>query len=133
MAKSSATPKELHEVCQRFESWRNSHVGRARIPEPLWKAAVESATEHGVWRTARALHLEYNKLRRLTDSAGTGEHAVAATKPRSPFVELVAPASTGTLDCVIELEGPRGKLRIEWKGTTPPDLAGLSRSLWEAA
>ena len=36
-------------------------------------------------------------------------------------------------ECVIELEGPRGKMRIEWKGTAAPDLAGLSRALWESA
>lgn len=36
-------------------------------------------------------------------------------------------------ECVMELEGPRGKMRISWKGTTPPDLSGLSRVLWELA
>jgi hypothetical protein len=36
-------------------------------------------------------------------------------------------------ECVIELEGPRGKMRIQWRGATPPDLAGLSRVLWESA
>ena len=53
------------------------------------------------------------------------------------FLELVAPQGTpagpGLTECVIELEGPRGKLRIQWKGTTAPDLAGLSRALWEPA
>ena len=34
---------------------------------------------------------------------------------------------------LIELEGPRGKLRIQWKGATAPDLAALSRVLWESA
>jgi hypothetical protein len=29
------------------------------------------------------------------------------------------------------VEGPRGRMRIEWKGSTAPDLAGLSRVLWE--
>ena len=33
---------------------------------------------------------------------------------------------------LIELEGRRGKMRIQWKGTTAPDLSGLSRALWES-
>jgi hypothetical protein len=45
------------------------------------------------------------------------------------FVELAPPTAA---DCVIELEGPRGKLRIQWKGATAADLAGLSRVLWES-
>ena len=49
------------------------------------------------------------------------------------FVELVASPAMGQTECLIELEGPRGKIRILWKGTTGPDLAGLSRALWELA
>ena len=45
----------------------------------------------------------------------------------------MAPPAMGGLECVIELEGPRGKLLIQWKGTTAPDLASLSRTLWEPA
>ena len=37
-------------------------------------------------------------------------------------MELVAPPTTAA-ECLIELEGPRGKLRIQWKGSTAPDLA----------
>ncbi|HUB33714.1 MAG TPA: hypothetical protein VMA31_11815 [Bryobacteraceae bacterium] len=45
----------------------------------------------------------------------------------------LAPPPTHATECLIELEGPRGKLRIQWKGATAPDLAGLSRVLWESA
>jgi hypothetical protein len=133
MARKSAIPKEMERVYREFERWRKSHVGRLPIPERLWAAAVETAQEHGVCRTAQVLRLEYNKLRRLSDAADRGKLAATPTRPGSPFVELVAPAPIGSLDCMMELEGPRGKLRIQWRGTTPPDLAGLSRSLWETA
>ena len=43
----------------------------------------------------------------------------------------MAPRSVDPPECVIELEGPRGKMRVHWKGATAPDLAGLSRALWE--
>jgi hypothetical protein len=50
---------------------------------------------------------------------------------------LIAPqgvtSGPGLTECVIEVEGPRGKMRIQWKGATAPDLAGLSRALWESA
>jgi len=45
----------------------------------------------------------------------------------------LAPLPTAAAECVIELEGPRGRLRIQWKGATAPDLVGLSRVLWESA
>jgi len=123
----------MRKVHGRFERWRKSHVGRQPIPEGLWRAATELANEHGVCRTAEVLHLEYGKLRRLAESAVVSRRGSAAKTPRTSFVELVAPATMGGLECVIELEGPRGKLRIQWKGTAAPDLASLSRSLWEPA
>jgi len=133
MARKPGIPKELQRICRRFDRWRKSREGRAPIPERLWRAAVESAKEHGVCRTAQVLHLDYNKLRRMAGSTVLARQATFPSDSRSAFMELVAPLATGSLDCVIELEGPRGKLRIQWKGTTAPDLAGLSRSLWEAA
>jgi len=133
MPRRPAVPKGMRKGYGRFERWRKSHVGRLPIPERLWRAAAELAHEHGVCRTAQVLRLEYGKLRRLADSAGPSRRGTASKTPRTSFVELVTPPEMAGLECLIELEGPRGKLRIQWKGTTAPDLAGLSRSLWESA
>ena len=57
----------------------------------------------------------------------------APAPPPAGFLELVAPQAVSPTECVIELEGPRGKMRIQWKGAAAPDLAGLSRALWESA
>ena len=133
ISRRSAVPVEMRKVHGRFERWRKSHVGRQPIPERLWRAATELANEHGVCRTAEVLHLEYGKLRRLAESAGPRRRASTAKAPRTSFVELMAPPALGGLECLIELEGPRGKLRIQWKGSTAPDLAGLSRTLWDSA
>jgi len=47
-------------------------------------------------------------------------------------VELIAPqAAAGAPECVIELEGERGRLRIELKGTATADLARFSQTLSE--
>jgi hypothetical protein len=121
-------PFGMEKVHRRFERWRSSHRGRLAIPETLWTAAAESAREHGVFRTAKVLRLEYAKLKQMTRSMGTGK--AAKTKPPA-FFELVPAETAGLSECVIELESERGKMRVQWKGITPPDLAGLSRTLWE--
>lgn len=125
-----AVPAGMRRVYRRFESWRGSHRGRLPIPEWLWASAVELARGHGVFRTAQVLHLEYGKLKRLVERAGG---VAPAPAPPPTFVELLAPPAAGLSECLVELEGPRGKMRIQWKGTTPPDLTGLSRTLWESA
>jgi hypothetical protein len=122
-------PMEMEKVYGRFERWRNSHQrGRRRIPEKLWKAAVETARTLGVFRTAKVLGLDYTKLKQMVGTVGTRERSLTKA---AAFFELVPTGAAGLSECVIEIEGPRGKIRIQWKGITAPDLAGLSRTLWE--
>jgi hypothetical protein len=123
---SSDIPRGLRRIYGRFQRWRKKHPqARLPIPKRLWLAAAEAARENGVGRTAQALGLEYGKLKRLAESG-----AVAA--PAAPtFVELIGSQGNSLSECLMELEGPQGKMRIQWKGTTSPDLAGLSRALWE--
>jgi hypothetical protein len=112
------------------------------IPECLWAAAVELAREHGVFHTAKALRLEYGKLKRLVESANrVAKGQVAKSRAAGPrrgrstapaFVELMTSPAAGLSECLIELEGRRGKMRIQWKGTTAPDLGGLGRAFWES-
>ena len=118
-------PAAMQGVAQQFEEWRSSHSGRRPIPEALWTRAADLARQYGVFRTAKVLRLDYSKLKRQKAPAKTSVSSSPAT-----FVEFLAP-QTSTCECIIELEGPRGKMRIEWKGGTPPDLCGLSRALWE--
>jgi hypothetical protein len=134
-------PHSMRKVYRRFERWRSAHTARLPIPKRLWAAAVELAREHGVSRTAQALRLEYGKLRRLMESASpvVKSRMVKApparcSRPIAPpaFVELMTSPAVGLSECVIELEGRRGKIRIQWKGPAAPDLGGLSRALWES-
>jgi hypothetical protein len=127
-------PDGMQKIYRRFERWRSSHQGRLPIPKALWASAAEVAREHGVFRTGKILRLEYAKLKRMTKSAAPVKRMAASP---AEFLELVAPqvapSGSGLTECVIELEGPRGKMRIQWKGAAAPDVAGLSRSLWEPA
>ena len=127
-------PEGMRGIHGRFARWRKSHIGWLPIPESLWSAAAEAAREHGVFRTAKVLSLEYGKLKRLTtESHRDRRRTVRLSTPPAAFMELLTPGTGSGAECVIELEGPRGKMRIQWKGSTTPDLAGLSRVLWESA
>jgi hypothetical protein len=141
---SSDIPPKMQKVLRRFEQWRSAHTGRLPIPKRLWTAAVELAGEHGVFHTAKALRLDYSKLKQLLESSGavkrpgaTRSAGVKSRRIRSEaapaFMELLtSPTAAAVSECQIELEGRRGKMRIHWKGTAAPDLGGLSRALWES-
>jgi len=126
-------PAGLKEARERFEQWRSSQTGRRPIPESLWVLASELARQHGVFRTAQVLRLDYTKLKRLMPQAASAENATSDAPSDAPpaFVELIASSATHPCECIIEVQGARGRMRIEWKGSTSPDLAGLSRVLWE--
>jgi hypothetical protein len=127
---ASEIPVGMRRVCRRFERWRKGHTARVPFPEALWAAAAEAAREHGVFRAAKALRLEYGKLKRMVEAGPAPTRPAVAP---ATFWELAPPQAGGLAECLIELEGPHGKMRIQWKGTTAPDLAGLSRALWETA
>lgn len=127
-AAESEVPMPMKKVYRRLERWRSRRTGRSRIPASIWTAAGELAREHGVSRVAEVLGLEFNHLKRMSQAA---RPAVAKRRTRRPaFVELIAPQATGARPCVIEIEGQRGKLRIELNGTAD-ELATIGRSLWE--
>ena len=119
---------DVDEVRTRFENWRQSRRGKARIPDELWSAAMELARREGVNRAAVALRLDGGKLRRRILAADSVSGKAAPT-----FVEMMVPHAAGRPECTIELEGRNRKLRIHWKGATAADLAGLSRALWDVA
>jgi len=126
MPRNKAPIMTLDEAKARFEEWRNNRSGKARIPSELWSAAVEVARKEGINRTARELHVAWDDLKRRM--------AEVPQQPGSPaFVELVAPRAESVPECMIELEGRRGKLRIQLKGAPASYLATLSRELWESA
>src|ERR1019366_4448056 len=102
-------PHGMRRVYRRFERWRSAHTGRLPIPEDLWASAAEVAKEHGVFRTAKCLRLEYGKLKDLVQATTP----VPRTTAPPAFVELRAAQATGLSECLIELEGPRGKMRIQ--------------------
>ena len=156
----SEIPRGMQRVYRCFAHWRSVHPGvRLPIPPRLWRAAAKVAREHGVCRTAQVLRLEYGKLKRMAESDGVlialdprkGRRmrrsavsvrakakgpATKVTRARSAaslpsFLEVVGSSAIAGSECVIELEGPQGRMRIQWKGMGAPDLAALGRVVLE--
>jgi hypothetical protein len=134
-------PLAMRKVYRRLNRWRSSHARRMPLPERLWLAAAELAREHGVFATAKALHLEYGKLKERAEAPGHEKKAVrkarsVVLRPAPPtaaptFMELITPRSGSLPSAVVELEGPRGRMKIELKGVATAELVVLSRALWD--
>ena len=134
-------PLVMRKVYRRLNRWRSSHARRMPIPERLWAAAAELAREHGVFPTAKALHLEYGKLKERAEAPGQEKKVVRKIRSAIPrhaestaaptFMELITPRSGSAASAVVELEGPRGRMKIELKGVATAELVVLSRALWD--
>jgi hypothetical protein len=116
---------QIEQIQKRLEAWRKTHKKRTRIPNRLWNEAVKVAGQNGLYKTARALRLDYNALKKRL-------HAVAdGNKITQAFVELIPAASSPISECLVELESPHGeKMRIHLKGTALPDLAAMGDMFW---
>lgn len=123
--KDAPVPDQLQQLSRQLEDWRNAHAPHSRLPEELWATAVELAHQHGLFRTAHTLRLDYTKLKKKVQMAP----GLRATAPAA-FVELVAPSPV-TGECTVEVESARGKLRVAIQGMTSPDVLSLIRS-WMA-
>lgn len=143
--KDGPISNQLQQLGRRLEQWRNSHALRRRLPEELWTAAVGVAGQEGIYPTARVLRLDYANLKRRIEAADAKKavapsesqqdqarvkrrRKVAASVNRgtapTQFVELVAGSIDA--DCVIEVEGGAGRMRIRMK-LTAPDVMSLVR------
>jgi hypothetical protein len=80
---AAAPEPELAEAAAALTRWRATRPLGGRIPEALWSRAVELAGRHGVAQVARALRLDYVRLKRRLSVQSE------ATAPPSPaFLDL---------------------------------------------
>jgi hypothetical protein len=91
-------PVGMRRVCRHFERWRKGHKAHLPIPEKLWASAAQVAREHGVFRTAKVLRLEYGKLKRMVEGV-TQRTRPALTS--AAFLELAPPQAVGLVSCLI--------------------------------
>lgn len=116
-----------------LERWRRGGARGRRIPEGLWKAAVELGRQHGVSKTALRLGLDYYGLKKRVESAT--KKATCGDGRGAGFVQMPALGLLPAPECVFELEHPRGvRLRIQLSGPARAELLEpLVRALWSPA
>jgi len=93
--------RDLQSVCDAFEQWRRTRQTNDRIPESLWEAAADLCISYPVFRIAKALRLDYNKLK----------HRIQQRSSRSVpsgFVELKVHPLFSSVPCVVEIRSPSG-------------------------
>jgi len=126
MTRHAFSTTDLNRLQRQLSAWRREQSGRTRLPEVLWRAATDLARTQGPSRVARALRLDYYKLRKRLA-------ATTSLLPAPPaFVELKeAPMSgTGPGESVVELSDGRGArmtLRVRSEIAT---LVALAESFW---
>ena len=122
-------PARLARGRQRFDKFRKTHKGYRRLPDSLWSAAVKLARTYGVNQTAKTLGLDYSGLKKRLESTVSDTPSDAA--PSTKFIELLPSELTAAAECALECRRPDGTtIRIHLKGPQLPDLAALSRVLW---
>lgn len=126
----------LSQLKRQFDQWRAGRKVGERIPVELWAGAVAAAVEHGSYRVAAELHLDYAVLKRR---AALADGKAPATQLAPRFVELLAPAGptapavASQPECVVELENARGaKMRVELSGNGLCGLSTLCSAFWAA-
>lgn len=120
--------REMVALQRRVEGWRRQGGGRGRrIPEKLWSEAVAVSRRAGLYATARALHFNYENLKRR---AGGQER-----QPRKHDTEFVAvrlPQVSNGLKVVIDLAGRDGEqVRMEVSGVSGMDVVALADAFWK--
>lgn len=124
----SLIPEPIAQLQRQLEQIRSTHAPRSRLPESLWAAAVELARQHGIYRVAHMLRLDYMGLKKRLN----GAPGVRKSASKTAFLELAPPSTMP--ECVIEFESASGgKMRIQWKAAAPPDWASLLRAWRETA
>ena len=77
-------------LAQRLTAWRDTRTRGQRIPEDIWREAVELARAHGLSPTTTALKLNYYDLQRRV---GAGRALGKRLAPQPTFVALSATCS----------------------------------------
>ena len=117
---------ELNQLGLRLKSWRRDHSAPTPIPAEIWRHAAELARVMSVATVAKALRLDYARLKKL--SMGEVDSISPALLPAPTFVELRPMVMDGIGQCVVEVESSRGsRMRIQMENPQCSNLAALIR------
>ncbi len=112
-------------LAQRFRTGRATRQRGERIPEELWRAAMELARIHGLNPTVAALKLNYYDLQRRLQTG----RAPRRGRARAPvFVEvptLPLPSGGGERGTVELVQASGSRLILRFPDADPSDLLPL--------
>jgi len=114
------SPLTLEQVVEHFEQWRRGKKKGERIPEQLWREAVELVSTYGISQVTRALRLSGRDLNERRGIIGDGKRRQGRGR-KMAFVEIdpvvVDPARPEASAAWLELQRPDGwRLRIQPSG-----------------
>ena len=126
--RSTKLPVALRTASRQFDRWRSRQPQRTRLPGDLWQKAVRLAREHGLNKTATALGLKYDSLKKHLATEGTPE-GLESARVRSTFLELLPGGLTASRpECTIEWADRSGMtVRMHVRGIGVHDLVVLAR------
>jgi len=127
----AARSVSVDRVQRQFERWRRQRRPGVRIPDALWRAAVNLALDVGISRTAQHLRLDYYALKDRVEAA---PRQASGEGDAGRFVEIPAAAARSNAGCVLEIQGGSAvRLRMELQGMDVAELGSLVRSVLGAA
>ena len=123
---SPAKQSHLNEILSKFEQWRQTRpTQRQPIPDHLWMAAVSLHPAFSVHRIARALRLDYNKLKHYIRLQP--EFSQEPT-PTPEFIELSFDEPSPSCEYVVEMQqGDGSQMRIMVNKGERSDLLNLAQ------
>jgi hypothetical protein len=149
---ADAEASRLNELQRRVGQWRRTRQRRTRVPEELWVDAIWLAKRLGVYRTAHAVGLPYESLKRRlgeersahmrskadlghgmmsrTAVVTTGKGATAHNDERVGFFELghvgdASPVPTTATTVVEVADGSGRRLTVRLGAGVAIDVAGI--------
>ena len=135
---TSGQARDLARMRQRLDDWRGSHKRGLAFPPTLWSAAVRVAQRYGVFRTARALGLEYNKLKGMSGGVIArvpGKGKVPSIRKPMKFIELTGALPVSPSGCRLSLQNANGqRLQLEMAPSAATEMVlQLCRSGWSTS
>ncbi len=129
--------RDLVRMRQRLDDWRGSHKRGVAFPPALWSAAGRVARRHGVYVTARALGLEYKKLKGMSGVIARvpGKRKTRPNPKPVKFIELTGALPLSPSGCRLSLQNANGqRLQLEMaSGAATEMVLQLCRSGWSAS
>lgn len=136
-AETKTQARALSRLRERLDEWRKGSAPGVAIPSKLWAAAGRMARGHGVYVTACALGLEYNKLKRASGGVIAQVRGEGMRPPKAQpmkFIEVSGVVSASSSGCRVSLQGPEGqRVQLEMAPSAATEVVlQLCRWGWSA-